>query len=412
MGRADQSGGASRAGTGAAGHAAQGTPAHRPAARDIDWARIRQRFPVFERRNYLNSCSYGALSLEVARAGQRYFDERLHKGVDWPDWVEHNEALRGSLARLLRVHPDEIALTTSASAGLNSLASALRFNGPRNKIVITDLEFPTNAQIWYAQEMRGARVVRLPAPEGIVRPEQFEQAIDDETLLVATSHVCYRNGSRVDVARLAALTHGRGAHLLIDDFQSTGTTRLLPTELGADFVVGGTFKYLLGTAGIAFLFVRQPLIEALTPTATGWFAQRDIFAMDVTGYRPSPTARRFETGTPPVVNIYAALAGIELLHEVGLEQIEARNAQFTEAIKTEALAAGYRLATPTTAAQHGAMIAIRTHDEQRLVAELLADDVVTSHRDGNVRISPHFYNDWSDIEQLFRALRARRELLV
>ena len=90
MGRADQSGGASRAGTGAAGHAAQGTPAHRPAARDIDWARIRQRFPVFERRNYLNSCSYGALSLEVARAGQRYFDERLHKGVDWPDWVEHN----------------------------------------------------------------------------------------------------------------------------------------------------------------------------------------------------------------------------------------------------------------------------------------------------------------------------------
>lgn len=346
------------------------------------------------------------------RAVQRYLDERVEKGVDWDNWVDHNEALRRSLARLLGAGADEIALTTSASAGLNALASALYFSEPRNKVIITDLEFPTNAQIWYAQALRGARVERLPARDGVVELAQFARAIDDETLLVATSHVGYRNGCRLDVSALAELAHRRGAYLLIDDFQSTGTSRLMPHALGADFVVGGTFKYLLGTAGIAFLFVREPLLEKLTPTATGWFAQRDIFAMDVTAYRPSPTARRFEAGTPPVLNTYAAAAGLEILHEVALGPIEARIAELTEAIKSEARAAGYRLATPTEPSRHGAMIAIRTHDEQRLVAELLARNIVTSHRDGNVRVAPHFYNDWSDIERLFRALRTQHVLLM
>lgn len=318
-----------------------------------DWQRIRERFPVLERKSYLNACSYGALSVDVVRAAQQYLDGRLQTGADWSQWVECSEALRQSLARLLRANPDEIALTASASAGLNALASALQFDGRRRKIVITDLEFPTNAQIWYAQELRGARVVRLPAPQGVVDLAEFERAIDDDTALVAISHVCYRNGSRNDVSRIAALAHECGAYLLVDDFQSTGTSRLLPNELGADFVVGGTSKYLLGTAGIAFLFVRHALIEALTPVVTGWFAQHDIFAMDVTAYRPSATARRFEAGTPPVINTYAAAAGLELLHEIGLESIEARIGAFNEAIKAEASSAGYRLATPVDATQHG-----------------------------------------------------------
>lgn len=144
-----------------------------------DWTRIRERFPVLEHKSYLNSCSYGAMSLDVAQAAQRYLDERMLKGVDWPDWVDHNEALRRSLARLLGVDADEVALTSSASAGLNALASALRFDGRRRKVIITDLEFPTNAQIWYAQESRGAQVVRLPAPDGVIDLARFEGAIDD-----------------------------------------------------------------------------------------------------------------------------------------------------------------------------------------------------------------------------------------
>lgn len=376
------------------------------------WARLRARFPVLARKAYLNSCSYGALSEEVARAVQQYLQDRLEKGVDWDDWVAHSERLRASLAALLGAAPDEVALTASASAGLNAIASALSFEPPRNRVVITDLEFPTNAQIWYAQERRGAQVVRLPAPEGFVPPEAFEAAVDERTVLVATSHVSYRNGAKADVPAIVDIAHRHGALVLIDDFQSAGTTRLPPNALGADLVVGGTYKYLLGTAGVAFLYARAGLLERLVPTVTGWFAQADVFAMDVTAYRPSPTARRFEAGTPPVLPVYAADAGIGIVREVGLADIEARIRELTEAIKREARACGLRLATPADPSRHGAMIAIKCTRSDELVSRLLAEDIVTSHRDGNLRVAPHFYNDPADVERLFRALRKHRDLLA
>lgn len=376
---------------------------------DAAWAGWRARFPVLQRKVYLNSCSYGALPIEAMRAFEHYVAERNEKGADWEDWVRTSEALRTSLATLLGAKPDEVALTTSASAGLSALASALRFDGPRRKIIVTDLDFPTNCHVWYAQELRGAQVVRLPARNGVVPLEAFAEAIDDETLLVATSHISYLNGARIDAQALIELAHARGAYALIDEFQAAGTLAQTAAQLGADFAVGGTFKYLLGTAGMAYLYVREALVPALVPTTTGWFAQADVMAMDVTAYRPSPSARRFEAGTPAVVNTYAAAAGIGVIREVGLPAIAARIVELTTQVKEEARRAGYALATPPDA--HGALIALRSTDERRLVAELLQAGIVTSPRGGNIRVAPHAYNDSKDVETLFRTLRERRELL-
>jgi selenocysteine lyase/cysteine desulfurase len=376
---------------------------------DAAWADWRARFPVLQRKVYLNSCSYGALPIEAMRAFEHYVAERNEKGADWEDWVRTSEALRSSLATLLGAKADEIALTTSASAGLSALASALHFEGPRRKIIVTDLDFPTNCHVWYAQELRGAQVVRLPARNGVVPLEAFADAIDDETLLVATSHISYLNGARIDAQALIELAHARGAYALIDEFQAAGTLAQTAAQLGADFAVGGTFKYLLGTAGMAYLYVREALVPALVPTTTGWFAQADVMAMDVTGYRPSPSARRFEAGTPAVVNTYAAAAGIGVILEVGLPAIAARIVELTTQVKEEARRAGYALATPPDA--HGALIALRSTDERRLVAELLQAGIVTSSRGGNIRVAPHAYNDSKDVDTLFRTLRERRELL-
>ena len=163
------------------------------------WARARARFPVLERKTYLNSCSYGAMAVDVMDAFQHYIDDRMTKGCDWNYWVERNEAVRSSVAQLLGADPDEVAVTTSASAGINSLASALNFDGPRNKVVISDFEFPTNAQIWYAQEKRGARVVRVAEEDGYIPVEKFAAAIDEETRIVAITQVCFRNGALLDI---------------------------------------------------------------------------------------------------------------------------------------------------------------------------------------------------------------------
>ena len=377
-----------------------------------DWAQIRGRFPVLENKTYLNSCSYGALAVEVKESLLRYVRDREEKGTDWHYWVERNESVRGAVAAFLGANPDEVAITTSASAGINSIASAMDFAGTRKKVVISDFEFPTNAQIWYAQELRGAEVVRVPERDGYVHVEDFASAIDEETLIVAVTHVSFRNGARLDIPAIAKIAREQGAMIMVDGFQGLGTFEFDVRTAGVDFVVGGMLKYLLGSAGLAFLYVREALIEQLVPTVTGWFAQSDIFAMDNTAYDPSPTARRFEAGTPPVPNSYAAEAGLSIIAEIGLPAIEYRIREITAAIIAEAKGAGYTLAVPDNPERHGALITLRSHDEDAIVAALEHEGIVTSCRAGNLRISPHFYNNSDDIDALFRALRQHDHLLA
>src|SRR5580700_4353875 len=254
-----------------------------------DFETLRREFPVLARKTYLNSGSYCALANEVKAAFEAYLEDRLLVGANWDLWITKNEAVRALTASLLRALPDEIAVTGSVSAGLNSLASALDFSGPRNKVVVSDFEFPTNAQIWHAQEPRGARVVHVPrAADGYIPLENFAAAIDEQTQLVAITHVCFRNGAKLDIPGIVRLARERGARVLLDCYQAVGGLTVDVKQLDVDFAVGGMLKYLLGTAGIGFLYVRGSLIPTLTPTHSGWFAQEDIFAMDITANRPAP----------------------------------------------------------------------------------------------------------------------------
>ena len=190
-------------------------------------------------------------------------------------------------------------MTTSVSAGVSALASGLRFDGERDKVVVSNFEFPTIGQIWHAQERRGVRVEHVPAEaDGTIPLERFEEAIDEQTALVAVTHVCFRNGSRQDVEAIARLAHERGALVLVDAYQTVGSLPVDVRALDCDFLVAGVLKYLLGSAGLGFFFCRRELVQSIEPTATGWFADRDIFEMDIHDYSPAPTARRFEAGTP------------------------------------------------------------------------------------------------------------------
>src|SRR5271154_4161807 len=286
---------------------------------------LRAEFPVLSRKTYLNSGSYCALAKEVRAAIEAYMEDRLQVGANWDLWVTKNESVRALTAALLRASPDEIAVTASVSAGLNALASAVDFSGPRNKVVVSDFEFPTNAQIWHAQEPRAAKVVHVPrAADGYIPLEQFEHAIDEHTQLVAISHVCFRNGAKLDIPGIVRLARAKGAMVLLDCYQSVGSLDIDVKALDVDFAAGGMLKYLLGTAGIGFLYVRDSLVRSLLPSNSGWFAQSDISAMDIEANRPAPNARRFEAGTPPVVNCYASEAGLKLLLRVGSQAIEKR----------------------------------------------------------------------------------------
>jgi selenocysteine lyase/cysteine desulfurase len=370
---------------------------------------LRKEFPVLQRKTYLNSGSYCALANEVRAAFNAYMEDRLLVGANWDVWVTKNESVRKLTATLLNASPDEIAVTASVSAGLNALASALNFTGPRNKVVVSDFEFPTNAQIWHAQEPRGARVVHVPrAADGYIPAEMFAKAIDEQTQLVAITHVCFRNGAKLDIPGIVRLARAKGAKVLLDCYQSVGSLDIDVKALDVDFAAGGMLKYLLGTAGIGFLYARDACVRSLVPTNSGWFAQAEITAMDITANRPAPNARRFEAGTPPVVNCYAAEAGLKMLLKIGTPAIEKRNYALTRRCMQRLQEIGWPSITPPQDERRGATVAVPSSNSAGLSAELMKHDIVTSYRDDNVRASFHFYNNDDDVESFIASMQELR----
>jgi selenocysteine lyase/cysteine desulfurase len=367
----------------------------------LDVSAVRARFPIFERLVYINSCSQGALSDAVRHSYEEYLRDWDERGAPWDYWVERTEAARAAFARLVNAEPDEIAVTTSVSAGVAALASGLRF-AARSKVVLTDLEFPTIGQIWHAQEARGARVVHAP-------PDRLGDAVDDDTLLVSTTHVSYRTGAMLDVPQVVRTAHERDALVLLDAYQSVGSLPVDVKELDVDFLAAGALKYLLGSAGLGFFYCRRELWERAWPTATGWFADEDIFAMDIYDYSPSPTARRFQSGTPPVPSIYAGIAGIELMEEIGIAATREHVNRLNERLVAGVNELGGTVVTPE---RRGALVCVRSTDVNALVAAVAERGIVTSERDGNLRVSAHAYNTEDDVDAVLAALRANRQLLA
>jgi selenocysteine lyase/cysteine desulfurase len=374
---------------------------------------IRDRFPLLARATYTNSCSQGALSHEVRAAYERYLTDWDEKGAPWDLWVELAAAARSRFARLLNATTQEIAVTTSVSAGVSSLLSGLRHPDGRNKIVVSDFEFPTIGQIVHAQELVGAKVEHVPAAPDVTIPlDRLAEYIGEETALVAITYVCFRNGSKTDVKAVIDLAHEAGALVLLDAFQAVGAVPIDVRELGVDFVAGGNLKYLLGSAGLGFLYCRSDLLPQITPTQTGWFADADIFEMDIYDYSPSDTASKFESGTPPVPSIYAGVAGMDLMDEIGVAKTEAHVATLTAQLIEGLDRIGAVMVTPRDPTRRGPMIAVATTDEQAMVAALKDDRILTSPRDGNIRLSWHCYNSVEDVEAVVAGLERHSRFLA
>ena len=375
---------------------------------------LRERFPIFQSSTYFDSCSHGALSDEVRQAYLSYLDDRDRFGSHWEVWAGKLETLRSMLAQLLNTSADEIATASCLSDCLNSLASAFDFTGKRNKVLLTDFDFPTTAQIWRAQERRGAVIDCVPCHPGelTIPPERFLEFIDETTLVVSLPDVCYRNGARLDIEPIIEMAHEKGALVFLDFYQAAGSRPIDLKSLDVDFAAAGTLKYLVSATGTTFLYVREDLINDLEPTTSGWFSQADINAMDIYRNNPASNARRFETGTPNVSSLYASIAGLQLVNEIGLEVTERHVRTLNRAIKQKAQENGFQLAMTAHDTGHGPLVTIRTTDMYGLVAALEDKGVITSCRDDNLRVSSHFYNNLEDVEVLFDALNELREFLA
>jgi len=372
-------------------------------------AEIRSRFPVFREKIYLNSCSQGALS-DAVRGG---FDEYLatwdRSGSPWDVWVEEYEATRRAFAQFLGAEPDEVAVLPSASAGINSIASAVSFTD-RKKVVLGSFEFPTMGHVWLSQRSRGAEIKFVEAIGNRLPAELYEGVIDKDTLIVPVTGLCFMNGWRSEIRKIVDLAHARGALVMIDDYQDCGTRPVDVKDLDVDIYVAGTLKYLLGPPGLAMMYVRSELIKSLAPTISGWFAQTNPFAFDVKTLDLSPTARRFEAGTPAIPNLYAAKQGIHLLQSIGLAEVAEHIARLAAALVQGAREMGIELKTPIGTV--GPLVVLKSKDSDALVAKLGASQIVVSNRHDGLRIAFHVYNTTDDVKAVLGVLKQNLDLLV
>ncbi|TMB64028.1 MAG: aminotransferase class V-fold PLP-dependent enzyme [Chloroflexi bacterium] len=372
--------------------------------------RWRDEFPIAADLVYLNNCSLTPLPRRGKTRIERFLREWTELGGRaWYDhWIGEYEALREDLAGVLGADRDEVAIEPNVSAALVGIASTFDYT-KRPKVIVSDLDFPTDGHAFLAVTPRGAQVQFVRSPDRVRMPlEVFERAIDERTAAVCTGHVYFTTGWIQDVKALAEICHRKGARLVVDAYQSIGAFPFDVHASGVDYLVGGTLKWLMGGPGIAFLYARRDVAEAARPSAVGWWGVADPFAFDVEHLDPGKGARRFEYGTPAVAAIYAARAGIELLREVGVETVRLRHMALSQRLVDGAVAQSWTVRCPTNARERTAIVTLEHPEPQRAVDTLRAAGVITDSRPGLIRLSPHYFNTEDEMDRALELLAPLR----
>jgi kynureninase len=359
----------------------------------LEW---RSEFPILDRSTYLISNSLGAMPRGVYDGLRSYADSWAERGVRaWEEgWWEMAVGVGDLIAPLIGANAGEISLHQNVTLTQAVISSCFDFRGIRNKVVMVDLEFPSVQYFYHEQVRKGARVEIVPASDEVrIDLDKFLAAIDETTLLVPISLVLFRSSYIVNARAIIERAHKVGAHVILDVFQGTGTIPIDVRGLGVDFAVGGVLKWLCGGPGVAYLYVREDLRNALRPALTGWVAHQRPFSFET-----GPVAQRedsfgFLNGTPHIPALYACRPGLEVLNRVGVGPIREKSMRMTKRLYDGARRHGWQVNTPEDPAERAGTISVDCPHAVAVSRELLARDILIDYRpNAGVRISPHFYN--------------------
>jgi len=377
-----------------------------PVEPGFDLDRWRADIPLLESFVPLNACSHSPQTRQTRAAADAYLDSWNREGMDWMGWMKQVEEARAAFAALINASPDEVAVTTSVSAATASVASALDFSGERNQIVISEAEFPSVSHVWHAQEKNGAHVEWARLDGDIIGLDAYTRVISDRTAIVSACHSWYQNGYKQDIGRITKHAHENGALVYVDAYQSLGTCPVDVHELGVDFLSGGSLKYLMGVPGIAFLYIRKNLIARLHPGVTGWFGRKNPFTFDLENLDWADTARRFDTGTPPIPSAAISCAGMKILADVGLPTIGAWTTQLSTRLVDRANEAGMIIHGSTDPSLKTPATAIVTPAPSHEIEHALREEgILASGRGPVIRLAPHFYNTLGEMDHAIEVLQ-------
>jgi kynureninase len=353
-----------------------------------DFTAYREQFPILERTTYLVNHSLGAMPAAAEQRVLDYARTWRERGIRaWGEgWWDAPLRVGDQVGRLIGAAPGSTVMHQNVTVATALVLSCFRFDGPRNRILFAEEEFPSVRYVCQGATDRGAEIVVVPTPEDL------PGATDERTQLVLLSHVLYRTGELHDPAPVAEAARQAGAHVLLDAYQSAGVVPLDVASLGVAFTVGGSVKWLCGGPGAGWLSVRPDLAETLEPTLAGWQAHARPFAFEPEQDYASG-AGRFLTGTPAVPALYAATAGYDVIEEIGVDAIRARSLELTDHLIELVDRAGFDVRSPRDPHRRGGSVVFAPPEYAAVYAELEARDILGDHRPGvGIRFGPHFFN--------------------
>lgn len=370
----------------------------------------RSEFPILGDTTYLISHSLGAMPRRVYERMNEYAETWATRGIRaWAEgWWEMPLAVGDVLAPIIGAPPRTVAMHQNVSVCQSLILSCFPPMGKRNKIVYSSLEFPSVTYVYEAHARDGSyRIVTVPSDDGIrVSNERLLEAIDEETLLVPISHVLFKSAFLQDAKAITERAHEVGAIVVLDTYQSAGTVPFSVTDLDVDFATGGSVKWLCGGAGAGYLYVHPRWHEQLEPKVTGWMAHEQPFAFEAGAIKYADGIARFLHGSPAIPTLYSARSGYEIISEIGVENIRAKNQRQTTRLIELAEAAGFNVTSPRDANQRGGTITVNLPHAASVVKSLAEENILVDFRPGaGIRISPHFYTSDEELTRIIEAMK-------
>jgi kynureninase len=374
-----------------------------------DLLKWRSEFPILDKTVYLISHSLGAMPKATYERLHDYADAWATRGIRaWAEgWWEMPVSVGNEVAQIIGADPDTVVMHQNVSVCQSLVLSCLEPTPQRNKIVYSELNFPSVMYVYEAHARDGKLKIEIvESDDGITVPlERMLAAIDETTLLVPFSHVLFKSAFLQDAKAIIDRAHEVGAMVVLDTYQSAGTIPFSVKELNTDFATGGSVKWLCGGPGAGYLYVRRDLQTKLEPKTTGWMAHQEPFAFD-TNMRYADNIWRFLHGSPAIPALYAAQSGYRIINEIGVDKIREKSMRQTSYLIELAEEAGFRVTSPKDVRQRAGTVTVAHEHAAAVAKELIRREFIIDYRPGaGIRISPHFYTTDNELELVIEEMK-------
>ena len=380
-----------------------------------DFKSIRDQFPILKNCVYLISNSLGAVPKKARTRLERYYHLWATQGVSaWQkEWWDLSKKTSAKIQKLLKAEKNSITMTPNATIS-HWMALSTQFNNKdtkRDRIIMTDMDFPSSIYaVSKIAEFMGWKLEMIKSKNpSYLETEQISEKIDDTTLFVATSHVCFKSSFIQDIRSIAEKASQVGAKTVIDGYHAPGVIPVYLKNTGIDFYIGGCLKWLCGGPGNAFLYIRPELAEKIQPSLTGWMAHENPFKFDL-DLKYTSGSYRFMSGTPPIACLYTASAGLDIITSIGIKNIREKSTSMTQWIINKAQQRNFSIYSPLKKELRGGAVSINLPSAFQVKQALDHKKILVDFRKGRtenedvIRIGPHFYNKKREIDVLFEQI--------